>query len=77
MFKRCAGPLSESVNIQLLTTEQIADTVAELSLVDEERLDGVCLRDAPKSPEPFVFYYVKLELPSGQMAWSSPVWLTL
>jgi hypothetical protein len=55
---------------------RLEEELTEWEFVDEEPLDRVALRDAPKSEAPFVFYYLKAHW-NGHVAWSSPVWLTL
>ncbi len=49
--------------------------LTEFAFADEEPLDDVLITGAPKRPEPFAFYYLKLEQ-NGQLAWTSPVWVT-
>jgi hypothetical protein len=49
----------------------------EIVFEDVEALDDVALRDAQFHPDPFVVYYVRLETPSDETQWSSPVWLDL
>ena len=42
---------------------------------DKFRAPSHCIGDAPRSPGPFAFYYVRVEAQDGQVARSSPVWL--
>lgn len=42
--------------------------------VDTTPFAEVAITGAPFSPEPFVFYYVRVTQADGQMAWASPVW---
>ncbi len=59
---------------QTIATERLPEGLASFCFTDEEPL---CLEDRAGGGPPFVFYLPKLALPSGQIAWSSPVWLTL
>jgi hypothetical protein len=56
---------------------KLADVLTEHTFVDNVDLEEACIRDAPQSSEPFVFYHLRLAESRGQLAWSSPVWLTL
>jgi len=64
-------------NNRPIARRRIEGTLTEWTVTDEEPLESVCIEGAPKSPGPFAFYYVRLEGNNGQIAWSSPVWLTL
>ncbi|MFW6189466.1 MAG: hypothetical protein ACOC7T_03450 [Planctomycetota bacterium] len=56
--------------------QRIEPGLTQMEFVDEEPLEEVVLRDAPKSERPFAFYYLKAFW-NSHIAWSSPVWLTL
>jgi hypothetical protein len=51
--------------------------VEEVSFEDPEPLDRIAIRQAVFFPDPFVVYYVRLEMPNGQTQWTSPIWLDL
>lgn len=53
------------------------ELVESVSFVDDQPLDTICIRDAMYHPAPFVVYYVRIETPAGQTAWTSPIWLDL
>ncbi len=59
-----------------IAAQRLEPGMHELSFADREPLEDVAIREAPRSDRPFVFYYVKVFW-NGQIAWSSPVWLTL
>lgn len=41
---------------------------------DLDSLESVCLKD-PKSNALFSFYYIRVKLKNGHMAWGSPIWI--
>lgn len=49
---------------------------AVIEWADEEPLDLIALRPHRRRPA-FVFYYIRLLQADGEMAWASPIWLTL
>jgi len=51
------------------------DEYAELEWEDDEFLPSVNF-PAADTPGPFTYYYVRVSQQDGEMAWSSPVWLT-
>ncbi len=59
------------------TWDREADGVEEVVFTDPEPLEEAAVRDAPFHPDPFVAYYVRLELPNKETQWTSPVWLDL
>lgn len=71
------GDLVLMRNFEPLERVKLTDTLTECSFVDDQPLEGICITDAPRSPEPFVFYHLQLSGALGQLAWSSPVWLTM
>lgn len=48
----------------------------DMTLDDAEPLDNVLLRPTREGDAPFCFYYVRLTQHDGNMAWSSPIWVT-
>jgi len=42
---------------------------------DDAPFSDLAITDAPFSPEPFLFYYLRVTQADGQMAWASPVWI--
>ncbi|MGD2174055.1 MAG: hypothetical protein PVJ27_01530 [Candidatus Brocadiaceae bacterium] len=63
-------------NNEVIERERMEAGLNELSFLDEEPLEKLVIRDAPKADEPFAFYHLKAHW-NCQIAWSSPVWLTL
>ena len=63
-------------NNQPIARERLDGPITTFTHVDEEPLDDLWIRNAPKSPVPFVFYWLRVEAGSGQVAWVSPVWIT-
>jgi hypothetical protein len=49
---------------------------AELEWLDPAPLADVNLPPAPFAAEPFTFYYARITQTDGQMAWTSPVWIS-
>ena len=47
----------------------------EIQWTDEHPLELILLR--PADQPPFCFYYLRITQNDGEMAWVSPVWLTL
>ena len=63
-------------NNEVVYEERPAKEIAVIEWVDEDPLDLIALHPISSHP-PFVFYYVRLLQSDGEMAWASPIWLTL
>jgi len=73
----CRATVTLMRNNQPIARQPVEPGLARFALTDEEPLDTLWIRGAPKSPEPFVFYWLRVEAAgTSQLAWSSPVWLT-
>ena len=48
----------------------------EFEWTDSDPLEEVNLPPALHSPKPFTFYYLRVTQADGNMAWSSPIWLS-
>jgi hypothetical protein len=44
--------------------------------VDEDDFDAIALPAARFWPTPFCFYYLRVTQADGEMAWSSPIWVS-
>ncbi|MFO8007887.1 MAG: DUF3604 domain-containing protein [Candidatus Brocadiia bacterium] len=64
-------------NNQPIARQRLDAGLASFSFTDEQPLEPLCLDDKAGDGPPFVFYFLKLEPRSGQVAWSSPVWVTM
>ncbi|HUS80455.1 MAG TPA: DUF3604 domain-containing protein, partial [Armatimonadota bacterium] len=49
----------------------------EVNWTDEEPLEDIALTPADKGAPRFVFYYLRVLQSDGEMAWVSPVWVSL
>jgi len=49
---------------------------AQIEWRDDSALEDILIRPRTGRP-PFVFYYVRITQSDGEMAWASPIWLTL
>ena len=48
----------------------------DLTVDDAEALEDVLLKPVRREDSPFCFYYLRLTQRDGNMAWSSPIWVT-
>lgn len=71
------GTLTLMRNNREIARHRFDEGLTEWAFRDEDPLEDVCITGAPKSPEPFVFYWVRVEGQNGQLAWSSPIWVTV
>jgi len=62
-------------NNEVVHQQRFEEADAELHWFDTDGFDEFAL--APEDAPPFGFYYVRVLQADGQMAWLSPVWLTL
>jgi len=69
------GAITLLRNNRPIARQRMEPGLTEFAFTDEEPLADICITGAPKSPEPFAFYHLKVEQ-NGQLAWSSPVWIT-
>ena len=69
------GSITLLRNNRPIARARLEPPLTQFTFADEEPLDDVLITGAPKNPEPFAFYYLKLEQ-NGQLAWTSPVWVT-
>ncbi len=70
------GGVSLYRNNRQIASEGMQPGLTKMEFTDDEPLEKVAVRGAPNSDRPFAFYYARLHA-NGQVAWSSPVWLTL
>ncbi|MCX7597593.1 MAG: DUF3604 domain-containing protein, partial [Armatimonadetes bacterium] len=63
-------------NGQVVYSRRPAALDTRIQWRDEDPLDEVAIRPRTGRP-PFVFYYVRVMQADGEMAWASPIWLTL
>lgn len=63
-------------NNQVVYSRRPAAPDAEIRWHDDEPLEQVVIRPRTGRP-PFAFYYVRITQADGEMAWASPIWLTL
>ena len=49
----------------------------EFEWIDTDRLEDVLLPAAQHTPNPFVYYYVRITQDDGEMAWASPIWFSM
>jgi hypothetical protein len=70
------------VQVDILRNNQVVHSVrpgkqdVQLRWCDREPFAALALQPAPSRP-PFIFYYVRVLQADGEMAWASPIWLTL
>jgi len=64
-------------NNQEVYTYEGSSFLEELEWEDRERLDTVLLPPTPHAASPFTFYYLRVTQSDGEMAWASPVWLSV
>ena len=62
-------------NNEVVHQQRFEEADAELHWFDTGGFDEFAL--TPRDAEPFAFYYVRVLQADGQMAWLSPVWLTM
>lgn len=67
----------EEFQRQTLPGDRPPQAVEAVAFTDADDLDAVAIREAPFHPAPFVVYYVRVEMPSLQTQWTSPIWLDL
>jgi hypothetical protein len=63
-------------NNEVVHSERPGTHDAAVSWADEEPFDAFALRPL-SGRAPFAFYYVRVLQDDGEMAWASPIWLTL
>lgn len=63
-------------NNQVVHSRRPAAPDVDIRWRDDEPLEQVAIRPRTGRP-PFVFYYIRITQADGEMAWASPIWLTL
>jgi len=66
-------------NGRVIKTEKPEADAADVSWTDLEKFERIAITDARmggKVLAPFAFYYIRITQRNGEMAWSSPVWLS-
>jgi hypothetical protein len=61
-------------NGKILTSMYPKKDQVDFSFDDTDNINVIAIR-AKNSPNPFVYYYLKIEQEDGNVAWSSPIWV--
>lgn len=56
---------------------EIVETITDVIFEDNDIIDEIAIREAPFHPEPFVAYYARIEDPTNQTQWTSPIWIDI